>query len=668
MTDNRPRNRHREHSDQPTEGIDLERLRYFTQPGEGRPTSRHRRRRGDPPSGRIPGLPLDDTGTTDFPPTDAPVAGSAMPGRAAPRRVPPRASAPEQQPPAPARPRAAEGRGYRDGGRGYPPPARGGWSDEPGGYREPPRYRDEPGDDRADYREQAVSSRGPRYAASAPAEPRYDQPEYDGPGYDEPTYDEAGYDQPAYEERAYGERGYDSGRRGYAAYGGSSYGGPSFDSPRYDEPADDERAFDDPGEPEPDEPLADERSDEPARGRGRRGAAGARPPRGPARPEALRRRRRRRIALAAVMATMLVLVVGVGYYGARSTGMFESSKDYSDAAGTSDVIVNIPENSTLMDFGQILVDNGVVGSVKAFTDAAGGQSMSGGYFKMRKEIPARVAVEMINDPAEHRVGRMVVPEGLQLDSKKGVDGKTTPGIFEMIAAATAVSVNGEQVGVSVEQLERAAADTSPAELGVPEWAQQNVQDLTGDHRRIEGLIAPGTWETIDPRQQATQILRGLITQSATRLQQWGLLDQNSSGLAPYETLVSASVVEREVDQPDDYAKVARVILNRLDKNQRLEMDSTANYTADVTNIDLSGESYKADNRWNTYQHPGLPITPIGAVGERALEATERPAVGNWLYFVTVDRNGTTLFADTFGQHMQNRQRACDNKLLTTGCS
>lgn len=64
---------------------------------------------------------------------------------------------------------------------------------------------------------------------------------------------------------------------------------------------------------------------------------------------------------------------------------------------------------------------------------------------------------------------------------------------------------------------------------------------------------------------------------------------------------------------------------------------------------------------------GLPATPIGAVGTDALVATENPTPGPWLYFVTVDNKGTTLFTDDFAQHERNRQKACDTKFLTVGC-
>ena len=55
-------------------------------------------------------------------------------------------------------------------------------------------------------------------------------------------------------------------------------------------------------------------------------------------------------------------------------------------------------------------------------------------------------------------------------TKEGVDGKTTPGIFQKISDATSVTVNGQKIGVSVDDLQKAAADTPAQQLGVPDWA------------------------------------------------------------------------------------------------------------------------------------------------------------------------------------------------------
>ncbi|MBM7367814.1 endolytic transglycosylase MltG [Gordonia hydrophobica] len=377
-------------------------------------------------------------------------------------------------------------------------------------------------------------------------------------------------------------------------------------------------------------------------------------------------RKRNRKALLAVLVIIVVAVLVLSGVALKALGVFDSTTDYDSSVGHGSALVQVASDSSIREIGDTLADAGVVGSRKAFVNATGNDTVSAGFYRLPKGISAAAAVEKMQGDA-NRVGFMVLPEGRQLDSKEGADGKTTPGVFQMIADATAVKTDDASYGVTVDELVKAADDATADQLGIPSWARETFEKLGSDHRRIEGLIASGAWENIDPRASATEILRTLITQSAQRFTVWGLESENTTGLTPYQILVTASIVEREARLEEDFPKVSRVILNRLKVNQLLQMDSTANYTANIQNIDLGGAAYKDENAWNTYQHKGLPITPIGAVGERALTATTNPADGNWLYFVTVNKDGKTLFSRSFEQHKKNRQVACENKLLVTGC-
>ena len=42
---------------------------------------------------------------------------------------------------------------------------------------------------------------------------------------------------------------------------------------------------------------------------------------------------------------------------------------------------------------------------------------------------------------------------------------------------------------------------------------------------------------------------------------------------------------------------------------------------------------------------------------------EHPAEGNWLFFVTVDDQGTTVFNDTFEEHLEDVDRALESGIL-----
>ncbi|MFE4868017.1 endolytic transglycosylase MltG [Streptomyces sp. NPDC056682] len=123
-------------------------------------------------------------------------------------------------------------------------------------------------------------------------------------------------------------------------------------------------------------------------------------------------------------------------------------------------------------------------------------------------------------------------------------------------------------------------------------------------------------------------------------------------LTVYQTVVIAGIVQAEADSPADMGKVSRVIHNRLARGMPLQMDSTLNYALHRSTLTTTTADTKTDSPYNTYEHKGLPPTPIGNPGQQAVDAAINPAPGNWLYFVTVGP-GDTRFTDSYAQHELN---------------
>ena len=144
----------------------------------------------------------------------------------------------------------------------------------------------------------------------------------------------------------------------------------------------------------------------------------------------------------------------------------------------------------------------MVATSKAFVDAAQGNAaisaIQPGFYKVRTEIPAADAVKRLADP-ESRVGKLVIPEGRQLDDTADVKTNAiTDGIFTLISKATCVELDGDQhCVVGGRSAHSGAARCALSALSVPPWAVEPVKAIGDDHRRIEGLIAPGTWN-VDP--------------------------------------------------------------------------------------------------------------------------------------------------------------------------
>lgn len=384
-----------------------------------------------------------------------------------------------------------------------------------------------------------------------------------------------------------------------------------------------------------------------------------------ARNRAQRGRRRRFTGQIVLAVVAVVALVGV-FVGAKLWHtVFGVGDDYT-GNGKRDIVIQIKDGDSTTMVGETLQHEQVVKTVRAFVNAAHGNSkissIQPGYYRMRTEIPAANAVARLTDP-NNRVGRLVIPEGRQLDDTTDMKtNKVNPGIFTLISRATCVDLDGNQHCVAVEELRAAATNSTPAALAVPPWAVEPFTELGRDHRRIEGLIAPGTFN-VDPSASAQTILSGLISAGAVEYMKSGLGDTaQTMGLSPYDILVVASLVEQE-SKSQDFAKVAQVIYNRLHAHHTLEFDSTVNYPLDRREVATTDADRAQKTPWNTYVSQGLPATAICSPGTDALHAAEHPEPGDWLYFVTIDAQGTTLFTKDYQQHLANIELAKRNGVL-----
>lgn len=371
------------------------------------------------------------------------------------------------------------------------------------------------------------------------------------------------------------------------------------------------------------------------------------------------RGRTRRLA---VLIASILLIIGLIAWIAIARN--NSAADFAGAGNGEEQIVEIPEGSSLSQLGPELEKRGIVATDGAFQTAAANNpdsdSVHPGFYRLQGEMSAESAVAALLDPA-NRITPLQVYGGATLMDVNVLGGPGRQGILSMIQDVTCAG-NDTSNCVDVEKLSKVAADADPASLGVPDWAQQVVAARAGDAKRLEGLIVPGEY-VIDPGSSAEEILTDLITRSAKVYNDTGIVDRaRAVGLSPYELLVAASLVEREAPA-GEFDKVARVILNRLAAPMRLEFDSTVNYGLPQVEVATTKTDRERVTPWNTYAMDGLPQTPIASPSLEAIEAMEHPADGNWLFFVTIDKDGTTVFNDTFEQHLEDTQRAYDSGIL-----
>ncbi|MFA7286486.1 MAG: endolytic transglycosylase MltG [Patescibacteria group bacterium] len=125
----------------------------------------------------------------------------------------------------------------------------------------------------------------------------------------------------------------------------------------------------------------------------------------------------------------------------------------------------------------------------------------------------------------------------------------------------------------------------------------------------------------------------------------------------YETLILASILEREIKHQEDLPRAAGVFMNRLAAGELLQSDATLNYVLPENERSerLSLEQVGATSPYNTYRNPGLPPTPISNPGLAAIRAAVYPATTKEWYFLT-DKSGVTHFAETYAEHLANKRQ------------
>ena len=97
-------------------------------------------------------------------------------------------------------------------------------------------------------------------------------------------------------------------------------------------------------------------------------------------------------------------------------------------------------------------------------------------------------------------------------------------------------------------------------------------------------------------------------------------------------------------------RVAAVLVNRLKRGMRLQVDPTVIYgLGERFDGNLRRSDLERDTPYNTYTRSGLPPTPIAAPGLASITAVLRPANSAALYFVARG-DGSSEFSETLAEH------------------
>lgn len=238
----------------------------------------------------------------------------------------------------------------------------------------------------------------------------------------------------------------------------------------------------------------------------------------------------------------------------------------------------------------------------------------------------------------------------------GLDQKIRPGSYELSP--------GSDLSTIFKELTSGPKDIK---ITIPEgWRREQIAirlqaDLPGfdsseflrQTASLEGQLFPDTY-LIPPSASVSDVIHIFTSNFSAKTH----LDPSLA--SDRQTLVIASMVEREALSDADRPTIAGILIKRLAAGMNLELDTTAQYAWDTLNCRKSpltckywtqDYDFKVESLYNTYLHPGLPPGPISNPGLASITGAQHPQSTAYWFFLA-GHDGITHYAQTLaGQNL-----------------
>jgi peptidoglycan lytic transglycosylase G len=207
---------------------------------------------------------------------------------------------------------------------------------------------------------------------------------------------------------------------------------------------------------------------------------------------------------------------------------------------------------------------------------------------------------------------------------------------------------------------------NPAQF--PDAAKYPILKSIPSGDSMEGLLFPDTY-LIPVNATARDVVNMMLTEFNAKVQQNHLeLLAQKNRMSLYQTVILASIVEREIIFDKDRLLVASVYWNRIYRPNAetvglLDADPTVQYARDsqpgTTSywrpLQYGGAKIAPSSAWNTYVQKGFPPTPICSPGLASMIAASSPATTDYYFFLS-KKDGTNVYAKTLAEFEADQQK------------
>ncbi|CYU24405.1 periplasmic solute-binding protein [Streptococcus suis] len=369
-----------------------------------------------------------------------------------------------------------------------------------------------------------------------------------------------------------------------------------------------------------------------------------------------RRKKQDNAAKHIVSVIMSIVVVAVLVTGVTGYMWVKSSLEPVDAKATETIQVEIPEGTSTLEIGKILVDNKLIKNATIFnyySKIKSYNNFQSGFYNLKQNMSVDDIAKALQESGtptaqKEAAGKVLIVEGYTLTQ-----------IAQAITDNTNTKDKNDKTPFTAEQFMATVTNQDFINRMVATYPKLFASLPAADSGviyQLEGYLFPAVYEYSDET-TIEELVEQMIAAMDNRLQPY-YETITAKNLTVNEVLTLASLVEKEGSTDEDRRNIASVFFNRLNAAMPLQSNIAILYAqgklgqettlAEDAAIDTSIES-----PYNIYWTPGLMPGPVDSPSLSAIEAVINANTTDYLYFVADVTIGNVYFTNNIDEHNQN---------------
>ncbi|ASW50215.2 endolytic transglycosylase MltG [Streptococcus suis] len=369
-----------------------------------------------------------------------------------------------------------------------------------------------------------------------------------------------------------------------------------------------------------------------------------------------RRKKQDNAAKHIVSVIMSIVVVAVLVTGVTGYVWVKSSLEPVNVKATETIQVEIPEGSSTLEIGKILVDNKLIKNATIFnyySKIKSYNNFQSGFYNLKQNMSVDDIAKALQESGtptaqKEAAGKVLIVEGYTLTQ-----------IAQAITDNTNTKDKNDKTPFTAEQFMATVTNQDFINRMVATYPKLFASLPAADSGviyQLEGYLFPAVYEYSDET-TIEELVEQMIAAMDNRLQPY-YETIAAKNLTVNEVLILASLVEKEGSTDEDRRNIASVFFNRLNAAMPLQSNIAILYAqgklgqettlAEDAAIDTSIES-----PYNIYWTPGLMPGPVDSPSLSAIEAVINANTTDYLYFVADVTTGNVYFTNNIDEHNQN---------------